>query len=141
MHDRTNIEVSQENWRWLNSLKKPGDSFNDVLNRLREQHQSGASGTGDERPHLPDDLDLPGSGDRLQERRAMLADLYRHLQEHGTATKTEFLELVEPERVGYASAESFWANCIKGRDSLRALPGVEPPDEGEHTWRYVGEYD
>ena len=31
------MKVSRKNWKWLNSLKEPGDSFDDVLNRLREQ--------------------------------------------------------------------------------------------------------
>lgn len=133
--DTTTIEVSRENWQWLNSLKEaPGESFNDVIDRLRDAPAT---------PTTPDpgdavaDLELPGSGDTLQSRRAAVAQLYRHLQDEGTATKREFLDLVEPSAVGYQSAESFWSNCIKGRDSLAALPGVQPPGEGEHTWRYT----
>jgi predicted CopG family antitoxin len=33
--EKTNIEVYRETWRRLNLLKeKPGDSFDDVINRL-----------------------------------------------------------------------------------------------------------
>lgn len=62
--------------------------------------------------------------------------LYAFLEQEGQARKSEFLELIDPDDVGYSSAESFWANCVKGRDSLRSLPGVEAPDEGNHVWRF-----
>lgn len=85
------------------------------------------------------DLDLPGSGDRLERRRAAVRTLYEFLQEEGTASRSEFLELVDADEVGYSSAESFWTNLVKARDALKQLPGVDAPGEGEHTWRYVGE--
>lgn len=134
----TTIRVSENNWQWLNSLKRPGESFNDVLDRLRTGSIESAIRAAENPGSLPDDLDLPGSGETLTARRATVARLYSYLQDHGTATKGDLLELVDPDEVGYASAESFWSNAIKGRDSLRALPGVESPGEGEHTWRYVG---
>lgn len=86
-----------------------------------------------------DDVDLPGSGDTLAARRDALRRLYDHLREHGTAKKRDFLEQIDADAVGYASPESFWSNCVKGRDSLQALPAVDPPGEGEHTWRYRGD--
>lgn len=128
MSDTTTIEISRENWRWLNQMKDPGDSFNDVLDQLR---------SGELQDDLPDELDLPGSGATLEAREAAIARLYMYLEEKETASKAELLELIDPDNVGYSSAESFWSNAIKGRDSLRALPGVEAPNEGEHTWRYV----
>lgn len=85
------------------------------------------------------DLDLPGSGERLERRREAVRTLYEFLQEEGTASRSEFLELVDPEEVGYSSAESFWTNLVKARDALKQLPGVDAPGEGEHTWRYVRE--
>lgn len=133
MAEKTTIELSAENWQWLNAQKRPGESFDDVLSRLRTGDAPEAvSGS----QPLPDDLDLPGSGDTLERRRATIARLYDHLQTHGTATKSDFLELVDAEEVGLSTPESFWSNCVKGTDSLRSLPGVDPPGEGEHTWRY-----
>lgn len=38
--------------------------------------------------------------------------------------------------VDCASGASFWSNCVKGRGRLAVYEGVEPPGEGEHTWRY-----
>lgn len=40
------IRVSERNWKWLNALKEPGDSFNDVLNRMREHRLADAEPTG-----------------------------------------------------------------------------------------------
>lgn len=131
--ETTTIEISTENWSWLNKRKEPGESFNDVLDRLR-------TGEGGVRApeSFPDELDLPGSGDVLDRRQATLLELYEYLQEEGTATKSDFLELIDPEEVSYSSPESFWANAVKGRDTLRALPGVISPGEGEHRWKFDG---
>lgn len=140
--ETTTIGISVENWQWLNSLKQPGDSFNDVLDRLRRGGVEGALPVevfddlqGVE--GLPDSLDLPGSGHTLDRRRAAIARLYAFLEREGQARKSEFLELIDPDDVGYSSPESFWANCVKGRDSLRSLPGVEAPDEGSRVWRFT----
>lgn len=34
---KTTIELSRENWRWLNSRKETGESFDDVLDKMREE--------------------------------------------------------------------------------------------------------
>jgi predicted CopG family antitoxin len=34
------IRVTPENWQRLNSMKRPGESFNDVITRLVEEHGS-----------------------------------------------------------------------------------------------------
>ncbi len=133
------IRISSQNWQWLNGLKRPGESFNDVLDRLRTGEIENAIDDTNNPGTLPDNLDLPGSGETLERRQATLSRLYNYLQDHGTATKQDLLQLVDPDEVGYASTESFWSNAIKGRDSLRSLPGIEPPAEGERTWRYIDE--
>jgi len=137
MANTTTIEISTENWQWLNAQKEPGESFNDVLDRLRPDNMTPTvvePARSDE--PLPDELDLPGSGTTLEARRVTLSRLYAYLQQEGSAAKSDMLELVDPEYVGYSSAESFWSNAIKGRDSLRVLPGIRPPNEGEHSWHY-----
>jgi hypothetical protein len=67
--------------------------------------------------------------------------MYQYLREEGAAEKSELLEAIDVEATGYDSPTSVWANMIKGRDSLRALPGVEPPSAGMSTWRYTAEHD
>jgi len=134
--ETTNVRVSTENWEWLNSKKKPGESFNDVLDRIRLDEPS------NEVPAFlpPTKLDVPGDGDDLRARRATLARMYTYLMDEKKATKSDLIELVDPEYVGYSSRESFWSNCIKGRDTFRAIPGVHPPDDGKSTWRYENRY-
>jgi hypothetical protein len=133
-----NIRIHEETWRELHSRKRPGESYDDVITRLLEQDPQTPTQPGTRNSHeLPDNLDLPGSGDTLANRRKAIARMYRHLQQQGSATKAEFLELVDAEQVGYSSPESFWSNAVKGRDSLRSLPGVSPPAEGGRTWTYT----
>lgn len=130
--ETTTIEISRENWQRLNERKRrPGESFNEVLDRMLADDSS-----GDQEPHLPEDLDLPGSGDVLDARREAVARLYGHLRKHGSATKGDFLELVDVDQVGYGSRESFWSNCINATGALSSLPGVRSPGEGGHRWRF-----
>lgn len=102
--------------------------------KLEQQMREDSADVNDD--SLVTDLDLPGSGDTLERRRAAVQRLYDHLRENGTARRRDFLDLVDADKVDYSSAKSFWSNCIKDRDALHSLPGVDPPGEGEHTWRY-----
>lgn len=81
-------------------------------------------------------LDVPGSGTVAEKRREAIFEMWRLLRDEGTATKANFLTVVDLDAVAYQSKDSFWSNCIKGKDTLRALPGVEPPSEGMSRWRY-----
>lgn len=65
--------------------------------------------------------------------------MYDRLRAAGSAEKDELLAAVDVDATGYASPASVWANMVKGRDTLRALPGVESPAPGggPAEWRYV----
>ena len=91
----------------------------------------------DHREQLRDAL---AGSDELVERRVD-ADLamYDVLRDRGSAEKDELLDAVDVDATGYASRASVWANAVKGRDTLRALPGVETPPKGRTEWRYVDE--
>lgn len=67
--------------------------------------------------------------------------MYEYLREHGKAEKDDLLAVVDVDATGYADAGSVWANMVKGRDTLRALPGVETPPAGRSEWRYTDEAD
>ncbi|AUX08581.1 small CPxCG-related zinc finger protein [Halalkaliarchaeum desulfuricum] len=84
-----------------------------------------------------DDLEVPGDGETELRRRETVAELYAFLKERRTAKRSDFLEIVEPEVVSYASAEGFWESV--GRDSLGELPGVTPPESGHHEWAFENE--
>jgi len=36
----TTIEITISNWKWLNSLKGPGDSFNNVITKLKSTQEA-----------------------------------------------------------------------------------------------------
>lgn len=84
------------------------------------------------------DLDLPGSGETLKRRRETVREFYRHLRQHGDASRSDLLDLVDASEVSYSSPQSFWNDCVRDREALERLPGVEPPDEDGRAWRYLG---
>jgi hypothetical protein len=86
------------------------------------------------REHLREEL--AGSGDTLEARVEAIIAMYGHLRKEGEAEKSDFLELVDADVVGYDSPGSVWSNMVKGKDTLGSLPGVEKPDTGLTTWRY-----
>jgi hypothetical protein len=82
--------------------------------------------------------ELPGSGDRLAARVDAILAMRDALRERGEATRDELLAVVNVDATGYASKESVWANMVKGKDTLRALDGVEQPPTGRAEWRWSG---
>lgn len=84
-----------------------------------------------------DGLEIPGDRETQRRRRETVADLYAFLTERETATRSDFLELVDAEEVSYATPEGFWESV--GRDGLRKLPGVTPPESGHHEWAFENE--
>lgn len=82
---------------------------------------------------------LAGAGDLLERRVDAILRMYAYLREHGTAEKNDLLDVVDPDVVDYADANSVWSNMVKGKDTLRALPGVRTPSAGKTTWRYEDE--
>jgi len=79
---------------------------------------------------------LMGSGDVLERRVDAILQMYAHLRDRGTAEKGDLLDAVDPDAVGYADRSSVWANMVKGKDTLRVLPGVRKPSPGKTTWRF-----
>lgn len=122
------------------SEPEPTESWEEALQRFYTRHGDDQSTDSRDEPpptgaaELLDTLEIPGEEKLRAQRRETVAELYAYLRKQGDATRKEFLELVDPETVGYASAEGFWEAV--GRDSLRELPGVESPDPGHHQWRF-----
>lgn len=91
---------------------------------------------------------LPGSGAKLEERRAALLAAVAYLAEHGQATPSEFQTEVYPDhRARYTAGEnparSWWKNCIyKGLTALaERTDAVEAADQsGVWRWR-AGDLD
>lgn len=141
MMERTTITVSDEVWRYLDAKKDRGDSMDDILRQelgIGEEAEA-ASEEHDPRPEVDRERlrdELAGSGQVAERRADEILAMYGRLRELGVAEKGDLLEAVDVDATGYASAESVWSNMVKGRDTLRALPGVETPSTGKTEWRY-----
>jgi Arc/MetJ-type ribon-helix-helix transcriptional regulator len=144
MTERITISVPDELADQINARLSYGDNRSEWIREAIEQRlgDRGAHNEPDTddgvRDQLRDQLaeELPGSGDVLDARVEAVLKMYAVLRDRGAASKSELLEVVDVKETGYASAESVWSNMIKGRDSLRALPGVETPATGRSTWHY-----
>ena len=79
---------------------------------------------------------LAGDGDLLERRADEILKMYAYLRTHGTGEKSDLLDAVDVGATGYAGRDSVWSNMVKGRDTLRALPGVRKPPDGRSTWEY-----
>ena len=109
----TNIPVSDEVWRELNSRKNPGDSFDDVLRRelglvdedRRQRAEAAAADTG-----LGEDW------------QAALVAVWAYLQEVGEASPSDIRDAVHPEEPCDSSPEWWWK---KLSGEIAAMPGVE----------------
>jgi predicted CopG family antitoxin len=118
----TNIPVSDEVWRELNSRKNPGDSFDDVLRRelgLMDE---------DRRQHAEAAAADTGLGEDWQ---AALVAVWAYLQEAGEASPSDIRDAVHPEQP-CDSGEEWWWKKISGE--ISAMPGVERVSQRRFEW-------
>jgi hypothetical protein len=161
----TSIRVSEELADELYQRKGRGTSYEDFLWGLLERVDKaeergggsdrspadtpGETSSGEEEPRRDENggegglraqirEELAGSGDRLEARVGGVLAMYDHLREYGEAEKDELLDVVDVDATGYESRASVWSNMVKGKDTLRALPGVEKPSTGRSKWQYTG---
>ena len=124
------------------------ETWEQALQRFYRQHVEEEEASADESDGKPaeastqpgraaaalDDLEVPGEEETQHRRRETIAEMYAFLEERETASRSDFLELVDSEEVSYASPEQFWESV--GRDGLKDLPGVTPPESGHHEWAF-----
>jgi len=86
------------------------------------------------------DLDLPGQGKRLDQRREAVAATLRHLRDSGETSASELQELIQQHHeTGYASPRSWWKNCAsQALTDLRDEGVVELVDRHDGIWRWSG---
>lgn len=150
MTERITISVPDEMAEQINDRLSYGDNRSEwirdaIAQRLDESHESvqQADENTDSRTYDRDDLraklrdNLAGSGDLLDRRANQVLAMYEELRDRGAAEKDDLLAVVDVDATGYQDESSVWANMVKGRDTLRALPGVETPATGLTTWRYT----
>jgi DNA-binding Lrp family transcriptional regulator len=96
----------------------------------------GQSEAQPDRADIVEDVDLPGTGKTIEARQAALVAAYEYLQEYPEAKKSDFLQEVYPEHPAeFETAEGWW-NALQ--PALADLPGVDPPEEREHIWHFLG---
>nr|WP_032073162.1 HTH domain-containing protein [Halorubrum sp. T3]AGI12349.1 hypothetical protein [Halorubrum sp. T3] len=89
-----------------------------------------------------DDLDLPGRGERVEQRREAVRACVRYLREHGEAQRSAFVDEVYADRpAGFGSSGGWW-NAI-GKQGLAEVADVvdvvDAPPEGSHVWYWRGD--
>lgn len=158
MPSDTNIAVSNDVWRELNSRKQPGESFDDVLRRMLavETGSCAERDGGDEttRTHAESDvsqLDLPASVDPDAAEQAVAA-VVAELRERGSATKGELVQAVMAEHdLGYDSRAAvakvetsgeryrgaWWRRVVK--PALEQHEKIAKPTGGRSEWRWTGQ--
>lgn len=99
-----------------------------------------ASQGSPERPFVVEqrvqEMELPGSGPRIEARREAILAAFDYLRERPTAKKSDFLADVYPEyKAGFDTPEGWW-NVVQ--QALKELPHVEPPKERGHIWHFLG---
>jgi len=153
----SSIRASEDLLDELHELKQRGDTYEDVIWRLIEESRNHnqsqpaepyeaprepAPGPTEPEPRQELDLedttiDVPGSGDLEERRKDTIIEMAQLLRDRGTAEKDDFLEVVPDDALGYDSKDSFWSNCVKGQDSLKAIPGVQKPPRGRTEWKWA----
>lgn len=86
-------------------------------------------------------VDVPGSGEKQEDRREAIDSLLRHLRDAGETRAGDLRDLTyEHHATHYESAESWWTNCGKeALGELRDLGAVELVDRSRGKWAWAGE--
>jgi predicted ArsR family transcriptional regulator len=110
---------------------------NEIVDEFEmDEAEAGAQAEADESAEaVLRDLDLPGSGERYEQRVDAVLRIYEQLRsDPGTEyARRDFLPLFEDHDTGYSGGfESLWSNWVKSNPAqghagnvLEALPGVE----------------
>jgi hypothetical protein len=86
--------------------------------------------------------EMPGGGEKLEQRKKALRASLEYLRDNGTARPADFKSAIYSNGLtgGYASAGSWWKNCnYKAMRALAEETGLlAKPDDQEGTWRWTG---
>jgi len=115
----------------------------DVTRRTEESTDTPAPRDGTEVREDPvEELDLPGSGEKLERRREAVRACYEYVQEQGKAKPADFREDVYPDHPamyteGEDPAYSWWTNCMyKGMKQLAETDDRLKVPDTTGEWRY-----
>jgi predicted CopG family antitoxin len=152
MGEKTSIEVSLETWQDLNQRKRrPGESFDDVIQRLLGDRPDSDRRIAEEPRDEPDtraDALTPEDvaahvGDAVgltNQRERSLAAALRYLRDEGEAQTSEIVAAAYAAVPTYASEASWRSNLWNSvGTALRKTGAVELTNKSRGRWRWVGE--
>jgi hypothetical protein len=151
MGEKTSIEVSLKTWQDLNQRKRrPGESFDDVIQRLLAGEPDTDAPTAEEAREEPDTradaltpetvaarvADAVGLNDQ---RERSLAAALRYLRDEGEAQTSEIVAAAYTAVPTYADEGSWRSNLWNNVGSaLRESGAVELQNKARGEWRWVG---
>lgn len=152
MAEKTSIEVSLETWQNLNQRKRrPGESFDDVIQRLLTDEPDSDTRTAEEPRDEPDtraDTLTPedvaarvGEAVGLKdERERSLAAGLRYLRNEGEAQTSEIVAAAYSAVPTYSSEQSWRSNLWNNvGTALRETGAVELENKSRGRWRWVSQ--
>jgi len=145
--ETTTIQINVDVWQRLNSRKQPGDSFNDVLDRLLDD-----SGHSEDSGHDPiaATVSIPESKpNRIpeQDAREAVTAAVEFIQANDGASMREIVLAVMPEHpLGYDVPELEQGERYRGswyrkvvKPGLEEHPEIRAPKQHESLWRAKSE--
>jgi hypothetical protein len=144
--ETTTIQINVDVWQRLNSRKQPGDSFNDVLDRLLDDSSHSDDSTHTDHDSIAATVTIPESKpNRIPDQDAgdAITAAVEYIQETGGASMREIVRTVMPEHpLGYDVPEleqgeryrgSWWRKVVK--PGLEEHPEIRAPKQHESLWR------
>jgi hypothetical protein len=146
--ETTTIQINVDVWQRLNSRKQPGDSFNDVLNRLLDSDDSSHSEDSTHTDHDPiaATVTIPESKpNRIPDEKAReaITAAVEFIQTNDGASMREIVVEVMPEHpLGYEVPELEQGERYRGswyrkvvKPGLEEHPEIRAPKQHESLWR------
>lgn len=144
MSNSTTIQIDINTWKALNSRKKPGDSFNDIIQRILEKTEANRD---DDRVRSANSMAIaeliwewePGRGpEEREERRKVGYESLKWLSHQGEATRSDFYdELYESHNPANVSEKSWWRRSVRPLLNLGRERGIVDFQEGSKIWRWT----
>lgn len=126
--DRGSVATGEDGREAASPTSEPrGEDVENVVERIFDDQ-------------YPEIIDLPGSGAKLDERRAALRASVAYLVENETASRSDFEADVYPDhRARYETSYSWWKNAIMSGLSQVAAE-TEAIEAADHSgdWSFVG---
>lgn len=126
MVEYTTINIKPDTWRDLNKLKEPGDSFDDVIQRLL--------GDGENNPHnsAVGDLDELAEHDLTDEELDAVRAMAAFVRDRGEASPKDIRDEVHEDHPANKGVEWWWKEL---GGALEDVDGIERVSQRRFVWK------